>query len=247
MFELIGITVPAYLKEEADLIEIEKLLQKNGKSLANYTPMPLPRDAPIYDVTDHLILQELNLNKDLCAMEAGAMKQQLTHEQLHIFESIISTVDSETGGFFFVYGFGGTGKTFLSNVLTLAVRGKAKIVINVASSGIAAILLPSGRTTHSRFVIPIEITEDSTCGIYPITSLANLLKATSLIIWDEAPMTQQLCFEAFDRTMRDIMKKDLPFGGKCVVLGGDFRQILPVIPGGDRAMIVNASVNSSNL
>ena len=52
-----------------------------------------------------------------------------------------------------------------------------------------------------------------------------------LIIWDEASMTQTLCFKAFDRILRDLMKCDLPFGGKCIVLGGDFRQILPVIPG----------------
>ena len=73
-----GTTVPAYLKEEACLVEIEKLLQKNGKSLANYSPMPLPKDAPTYNVTDHLILLELNHNKDQCAMEAETMKQQLT-------------------------------------------------------------------------------------------------------------------------------------------------------------------------
>jgi len=26
-----------------------------------------------------------------------------------------------------------------------------------------------------------------------------------------------------DRTLRDIMNNDLPFGGKIIVLGGDFR------------------------
>ena len=60
-------------------------------------------------------------------------------------------------------------------------------------------------------------------------------------------MTQRLCFEDFDRTLRDLMKCNLPFGGKCIVIGGDFRQILPVIPGGDRATIVNAAINSSYL
>ncbi|XP_020964223.1 ATP-dependent DNA helicase PIF1-like [Arachis ipaensis] len=38
---------------------------------------------------------------------------------------------------------------------------------------------------------------------------------------------------------------NLPFGGKVVVSGGDFRQILPVIPGGGRTEIVNASICSS--
>ncbi|XP_061364791.1 uncharacterized protein LOC133308202 [Gastrolobium bilobum] len=39
----------------------------------------------------------------------------------------------------------------------------------------------------------------------------------------------------------------MPFGGKVVVLGGDFRQILPVIPHGSRQDIVHATINSSHL
>ncbi|XP_031108399.1 uncharacterized protein LOC116012864 [Ipomoea triloba] len=39
----------------------------------------------------------------------------------------------------------------------------------------------------------------------------------------------------------------MPFGGKTVVLGGDFRQILPVIPKGTRQDIVGATINSSYL
>jgi hypothetical protein len=53
---------------------------------------------------------------------------------------------------------------------------------------------------------------------------------SSLIIWDEAPMTHRWCFEALDKTMRDILSEHtpsnalLPFGDKPVVLGGDFRK-----------------------
>ncbi|XP_019153863.1 PREDICTED: uncharacterized protein LOC109150408 [Ipomoea nil] len=64
-------------------------------------------------------------------------------------------------------------------------------------------------------------------------------------------MMHKFCFEALDRTMRDIMRVknpnsfDMTFGGKIVELGGDFRQILPVIP--TRQDIVEASINSSYL
>jgi len=74
-----------------------------------------------------------------------------------------------------------------------------------------------------------------------------------LIIWDEAPMMNKLCFQAFDRTLRDIVRAtnqhnaDKPFGGKVVVLGGDFRQILPVVRKGSRYHIVNSSINYSDL
>ena len=105
----------------------------------------------------------------------------------------------------------------------------------VASSGIAATLLPGGRTAHSRFKIPLKLDEDSTCSISHNSDIAELIKQTSLIIWDEAPMQNRLAFECLDRSLRDIMKSvspnmyDKPFGGITVLLGGDFRQILPVI------------------
>jgi ATP-dependent DNA helicase PIF1 len=35
------------------------------------------------------------------------------------------------------------------------------------------------------------------------------------------------------------------FGGKVVVFGGDFRQILPVVPRGTRSDIVHSSINAS--
>ncbi|XP_022023686.1 uncharacterized protein LOC110923942 [Helianthus annuus] len=125
------------------------------------------------------------------------------------------------------------------------------IVLNVASSGIASLLLSRGRTSHSRFHIPINLTEDSMCNIKPNSDIARLLKETQLIIWDEAPMVPKHAFEALDRTMTDVfsegrsIRSDIPFGGKVIVFGGDLRQILPVIPNGTRQEIVSASLSSS--
>nr|GEZ16028.1 ATP-dependent DNA helicase PIF1-like [Tanacetum cinerariifolium] len=109
-----------------------------------------------------------------------------------------------------------------------------------------------GRTAHSRFAIPINIVKDSMRSITADGDLAALLRKTSLIIWDEAPVLNKHCFEAFDRTMRNICTdsnepSDQVFGGKVVVLGGDFRQILPVIQNGSRQDVVHASLNSSEL
>ena len=62
-----------------------------------------------------------------------------------------------------------------------------------------------------------------------------------------------MCFEAFDRTLRDIMKNvdecnnGKLFGGKVVVLGGDFRQILPVIKKASRYDIIKSSIHYSDL
>ncbi|CAH9133135.1 unnamed protein product [Cuscuta epithymum] len=64
-------------------------------------------------------------------------------------------------------------------------------------------------------------------------------------------MMHKYCFEALDRSLRDILRftdsnsAENPFGGKTVVFGGDFRQILPVVTKGTRQNIVNATINSS--
>ncbi|XP_015934884.1 uncharacterized protein LOC107460965 [Arachis duranensis] len=176
-----------------------------------------------------------------------------TPEQRYAFDKIVTAVYCDEGGFFFVYGHGGTGKIFFWNLMYAEIRSRGDIVLKVASSGIASLLLPNGRTAHSRFKIPLNITEDSVCNIKPGSPQAMLLLKAKLIIWDEAPMVSRYCYEALDKFLGDIMRcsptyrKDLPFGGKVVVLGGDFRQILPDIPRGSRQDIVHSTVNSSYL
>jgi ATP-dependent DNA helicase PIF1 len=129
---------------------------------------------------------------------------------------------------FFVYGYGGTGKTFLWTTMLNFIRGQGKIALVAASSGIVALLLPGGRTPHSRFKIPLDIKQNSMCNVKRNTHLSELIIQTSLIIWDEAPVNDNYYFEALDHTFRNILSDIDPFaehkqfGGKTVVLGGDF-------------------------
>ena len=58
-------------------------------------------------------------------------------------------------------------------------------------------------------------------------------------------MAHRHVFEAVDRMLRDITNTDLPFGGKVVLMGGDFRQILPVVPRGSRAQTEAACIKNS--
>jgi len=157
----------------------------------------------------------------------------------------MSSVAGQKGGVFFLHGYGGTGKTFMWRTLAASIRSQCQIVLTVATSGIASLLLPGGRTAHSKFKIPVPTFENSTCNIEGKSELAQLLKYTKLIIWDEAPMAHRFCFEALDRTLKDILSTNKIFGGKVIVFGGDFRQILPVVPGGNRSDIVHATINSS--
>jgi hypothetical protein len=153
---------------------------------------------------------------------------------------------------FFVDGLGGAGKTFLYGCLLSRVRSTGDIALSMASSGIAAVLLEGGCTTHSRFKIPVAALCGSSACYVPLNSpQAALIWAAHLIVWDEAPMAHKHVFEAVNRTLQHVMGvvdptlKDMLFGDKVVVMGGDFRQILPVVPRGTRGQIVDASLKRS--
>jgi len=171
----------------------------------------------------------------------------LNADQKVAFDALCGAVTSGAGGVFFLDGFGGTGKTFLINLVLAKIRCDGGIALSTASSGIAATLLDGGTTAHSRFKIPIDINADSTCNIPAQSHLAELLRETQLIFWDEAPMQHRYTFEAVNRTIKDIRKDARPFGGIVFCFCGDFRQILPVVPRGTRGQIVSACIKRSTL
>ncbi|XP_071909479.1 uncharacterized protein [Coffea arabica] len=148
---------------------------------------------------------------------------------------------------FFVDGPGGTGKTFLYRSLLATLRSHGHIAIVVASSSVAASILLGGRTAHSRFKIPLDVSANKICQISKQSSIARLIALAKLILWDEASMAKKDTVEAFDLLLKDVMDSNNPFGGKVVVFGGDFRQTLPVIPNVSRDQQIEASFVHSPL
>ncbi|KAL6537395.1 hypothetical protein OROMI_025929 [Orobanche minor] len=174
----------------------------------------------IDDVGNMLILEDTSYNLDEMCAEHSKLYPLLTGDQRTVYDKIMYAVDKGVGGVFFLYGYGGTGKTFIWGTLYSALRGKGDIVLPDASSGIASLLLPKGRTAHSRFGIPLLVDEKSYCNKIKLgTEMTELLKKTKLIIWDEAPMTHRYCFEALHRSLKDVMRSPdgepspKPFGG----------------------------------
>ncbi|CAN1795972.1 ATP-dependent DNA helicase PIF1 [Linum perenne] len=223
------------------LVEIEKLLHKFGKRLLDFPGLPIPSSNALNISSNSLLAEELQYDHIAFGAAFQSQVTKLNAEQNLAFHEIIDSIEQNRHQLFFIDGFGGTGKTFLWQVISLKLRSEKKVVICVATSGIAALLMTGGRTAHSRFHIPVDVNEISTCHI-------ELIENTSLIIWDEAPMTHKHCIESLDRTLRDVMSRkdktnaDVPFGGITVVFGGDFRQILPIIPKATRTQIVNSSI-----
>ncbi|EOY03839.1 Uncharacterized protein TCM_019031 [Theobroma cacao] len=66
-------------------------------------------------------------------------------------------------------------------------------------------------------------------------------------------MIHRFCFEALNKSLQDLLTdncletENKAFSGKIMLLGGDFRQILPIVEVGTRSDIVNASINQSLL
>lgn len=127
-----------------------------------------------------------------------------------------------------------------SNYISLWFRSQK--VIAVASSGIAATLVPGGKTAHAMFKIPIDLesAERPVCGVSRNSDKGHVLKDCSLIVWDECTMANRKAVEAVDRTLQDIRRNEHLMGGVTVLFSGDFRQTLQVVTRGSRADEVNA-------
>lgn len=108
-------------------------------------------------------------------------------------------------------------------------------------------LMKGGGTAHSAFKIPIPCESDSMCYFTPENELGRKLMEVDVIIWDEIVMAHRYAIEAVDRSLRDLMGNDMPFVGKVVMLCGDFRQIIRLVPGGSRPQIGNECFRSSML
>jgi ATP-dependent DNA helicase PIF1 len=226
--------------ENLTLLEIEKYLQANRRTLRKFTSIPHPDGYVLEQLGNRLIYDERNYDVESLKQEHAQLFATLTgyffmtlpfdmthlytlflmtysqlsqnsicrvDEQRGHYNKIISAVNKQDGGVFFLHGFGGTGKTFIWRTLASALRSKQDIVFTVATSGIAAKLLPGGRTAHSKFKIPIPTLDNSSCKIPYDSDLGQLLRQTKLIIWDEAPMTHMFCFEALDRCLKDLMSE----------------------------------------
>ncbi|XP_071684979.1 uncharacterized protein [Lolium perenne] len=208
--------------EQMVLRDIRDLVHSMGKDIGSYG---LPDLDPVDDGCSSGYSREVQEEMSIIPDKKDInLFTSLNTEQRAGFDEILSHVVDKRSQVFFVDGPGGTGKTYLYKALLAKVRSLGQIAIATATSGIAASIMPGGRTAHSRFKIPIKLTDSSMCNFTKQSGTADLLRKASLIIWDEVAMTKRQTVETLDRSLQDIMGCDLPFGGKVVVFGGDFRQ-----------------------
>nr|XP_015907890.2 ATP-dependent DNA helicase pfh1-like [Parasteatoda tepidariorum] len=116
------------------------------------------------------------------------------------------------------------------------------------TSSIAATLLGGG-TEHSALKLPLNIhtNPEAMCNMKKHSGMAEVLRKCKIIIWDECTMAHKHSLEALDRSLRDIKDNTRLFGGALLLLSGDFRQTLPVIPRATNADEINACLKESYL
>lgn len=235
---------------------IDEALRQVSSSLSAFGTLPTPR--PLTEIAIGASAQPTNQRTRTQVYEDLASRvNQLNDNQAAIYQEIVRALASDNNNYrpqlFFIDGPGGTGKTFLYNVLIDHVFAEGHQATPVAASGIAALLLTGGRTAHSTFGLPLDMNEQSTCSIQIQSIRARSLKESKLIIWDEAPMMDRFAVEAVSRFFQDLMGstdpmlEHVPFGGKLVIFGGDYLQTLPVIQNADQAGIVGRCLKSSPL
>ena len=225
------------IAENSALCDIEIMLSEEDKSL-KYFGLPLAEmhmEKFIQNCrVDKYILEGEDLSPDKAKLYFEANFSKLNKDQRKVFEYIKNLIEqgNEDGKLIFLDAPSGTGKTFTLNVLVSWIIMKGKEVATSASSGIAATLLYGGRTSHNRFKLPFDPRKDSVCNIKKQSELAAFLSNMALGIIDEGPMLNKLCYEALDRTLKDLApekNEEKKFGGKLILVSGDFRQLLTVI------------------
>uniref|UniRef100_A0A915K6N5 ATP-dependent DNA helicase n=1 Tax=Romanomermis culicivorax TaxID=13658 RepID=A0A915K6N5_ROMCU len=232
--------------------------------------LPKPKDFDFNKVTEELQIRNplrdmLHLEQDPEEVEPAPPNYQvqdclnqsrMNKEQLSCFrqvrQAIINADKADYKGqrLFLLHGSGGTGKTFVYNSLITWCKSKDRVAIACASTGIAARLLSGGQTAHSTFGIMNDVGPNQPSNM-PFESLnAEKLRSASLIIIDEISMLHRNVFEYIDRVMQSVQYRDTkrqPFGGKVFLIGGDFKQLLPVVQSACIQDQINASLKTSSL
>ena len=142
-------------------------------------------------------------------------------------------------------------KIFLINLMLAKIRSDEGIALTTASSGIAATLLDGDTTAHSRFKISIDINSDSICNIPAQSHLAELIRETQLVFWDETSMQYRHTFETIDCIFKDIRNDPRSFGGVvfcfCERFSSDTIQLFQEEPADKLYLHVSNVLRSGNM
>lgn len=148
------------------------------------------------------------------------------------FTQALKTIES-TQQNVFLTGKAGTGKSTLLSVLR---EQTEKNTVILAPTGIAALNV-QGETIHSFFQFKPNVTLESAKRAAKDCRNKTLFKKLDTLIIDEISMVRADLLDCVDVFLRQILKKERPFGGKQMVFIGDLYQLAPVVTRDETAYI----------
>ena len=147
-------------------------------------------------------------------------------------EAIVASIRRNEDAYFFVHGPAGSGKSTLAKYVTFITFGEAKQIVNMATTGQAALQLPFGATAHSVCKIPVSDEDVLTCTLSLDSAAAAKLAYASVLQWDEWPNAKKSAWECVLKLLTKIKEHySALWKPKVIVCYGDFRQIPPVVKG----------------
>ena len=128
---------------------IKDRLDREDLCLQKDFGLPMPTEVTTASMQPKTIQEELQY--DILKLERDVFYKECTlnDQQKVVYEAVIQSVMNNSGKIFCLNASGGTGKTYLMNLILAKVRSEKKIALATALSGIASTLLDSGRTLHS--------------------------------------------------------------------------------------------------
>ena len=187
------------------LWDLNRILVGIGKSHVNFPPMSLSQQQWAHRIPNPL-LQAEQYNVDKMATLVDEQRAIFNPNQAAAFDAILESVTNNQDHLFFIHAASGCGKTFLCDTIAAEIRRKGQIALYMVSSGIAALLLDRGRTSHLCFKIPFSIYEDSVAGLKHNSYMFSVFQQTRSIIWDEVSMQHKYDIDTVNQCLRDLLE-----------------------------------------
>nr|GEX22105.1 nucleic acid-binding, OB-fold protein [Tanacetum cinerariifolium] len=227
------------------LFDLEAMLNSNSKSLKDFG-LPMPPQDMLKILQNKLLIEEKNYNPELLAKEKDALIPRLNTEQKDVFDEIVNAVNNNIQKLIFVYGHGGSGKTFLWKAITRELRSAEKVVLEVASSGIASLLLPSGRK-HATDSAAHEKEQKKTCSAWLLnigdgtigTCIESDTKDSATV-----QIPHELCIQESDTALTELINFIYNEGTLHSPTAKDLQKKAIVCSENETADIINAKVLS---
>ena len=178
--------------------------------------------------------------------ETDDQAKKPTSDQLKALNILADHVDQYQNHFFdpkqpkpnqlrlLILGGPGVGKTWTINAIREMARQSFLGTCSSAFTGAAACLLPGSETCNSLLAIPATekdvLKNESVLPLNPnaLQALREKLKGKEYFIIDEISMVDATFLGKMSERLCEVFSSNEPFGGKNVVLVGDFFQLKPV-------------------